>query len=540
MAPRRRATSPRASRDAPAPARQDERVDDWNADDRIHVTVFVRRRRGGRQYDTFALGSQPPALRSQLTRDEFAARHGAAPNDVEAVQRFAATHGLTAEAHPERRTIVLDGSAGAFGGAFGVGLGRYTSNGRHYRGRDGPVVLPEELRRIVKGVFGLSNRPLWQPRNADVTPAETTILTVPKAVELYRFPKNLTGSGQCIGILSLGGGYRRSDLEAHFDKLGLDMPVVEDFSADGAENKPSKHMETTLDITVAGAAAPGARMVVYFAEPNDQGFLSALSSAVHDGVNNPSVISISIGQPERRGRQTYVEDAVEDYLVDAALLGITVVAASGDFGASGLAPQDPPDGRAHAYFPASSTHVLAVGGTVITTSDKGGMSETVWNQPGSSGWGATGGGVSEVYWQPHWQRGADVPVSVNKQLLHRRGKPGVWHGLPDVAAHAAGFEIHFDGQPTYDAGTSAATPLWAALFARINEGLGRSVGYLNPYLYENADGALRGAFNDVTTGDNDTPGAPGYEARRGWDAVTGFGSPNGEALLKALKVQREN
>jgi kumamolisin len=104
--------------------------------------------------------------------------------------------------------------------------------------------------------------------------------------------------------------------------------------------------------------------------------------------------------------------------------------------------------------------------------------------------------------------------------------------VPDVAGLAARrYEIEVPGGGIEQhGGTSAATPLWAALIAQLNErlGKGRSAGYLNPLLYEAVAPA---GFNDIVRGSNG-----GYDARRGWDACTGLGSPHGAELLDALEA----
>jgi kumamolisin len=76
-------------------------------------------------------------------------------------------------------------------------------------------------------------------------------------------------------------------------------------------------------------------------------------------------------------------------------------------------------------------------------------------------------------------------------------------------------------------GTSAVAPLWAGLLALLNQGLGKPVGAVNVQLY-NLLGSS--AFNDIVTGSNGD-----YQAKKGWDACTGLGSPNGANLLQALK-----
>jgi kumamolisin len=145
----------------------------------------------------------------------------------------------------------------------------------------------------------------------------------------------------------------------------------------------------------------------------------------------------------------------------------------------------------------------------------------VWN--GGDG-GASGGGVSQAFAPPDWQRNADVPPPAGG------GRAG--RGVPDVAGDAdpsTGYKVRVDGQHAVIGGTSAVAPLWAGLVALLNEALGRPVGFLNPLLY-----AQPGGLRDVTTGDNAVAGTAGYPARAGWDACTGLGSPDGQALVTVL------
>jgi kumamolisin len=146
----------------------------------------------------------------------------------------------------------------------------------------------------------------------------------------------------------------------------------------------------------------------------------------------------------------------------------------------------------------------------------------VWND-GASG-GATGGGISAYFPPPAYQSNSNLPPSANPGA-----KPG--RGVPDVAGDAApvtGYQVRVDGQSSVFGGTSAVAPLWAALVARLNQTLGKSVGFLNPWLYANATPAAK-LTHDITVGNN---GA--YQARVGWDACTGLGSADGANIQAAL------
>ena len=229
------------------------------------------------------------------------------------------------------------------------------------------------------------------------------------------------------------------------------------------------------------------------------------------------MISISWGAAEKDWTAQAMR-TFDDALQDAAAVGVTVCAAAGDHGS---ADEDPPGGRNNADFPASSPYMLACGGTRLEGDGNGHVqSERVWNN--HDGW-ATGGGVSEFFPLPAYQKQAKVPKAANPG-----GKVG--RGVPDIAGNAdgdTGYEIRVDGQDSISGGTSAVAPLWAALVALINQKKGKRRGFLNPTLYGLVPAAK--ALRDVTSGSN---GA--YVARTGWDACTGLGSPRGTQLAKLL------
>jgi kumamolisin len=376
------------------------------------------------------------------------------------------------------------------------------------------------LQGIVTAVLGLDNRPAAKPHLRIAHAAAASGGLSPALVaQLYNFPAGARGAGQTIGIIELGGGYRAADLNTYFSGLGIKSPVVSSVSVDGGANKPgvdkNSDGEVMLDIEVAGAVAPGARIVVYFAPNTDQGFHDAITTAVHDTVNKPSVISISWGGPE----DSWTEQASNAMLAactDAAAVGVTVTAASGDDGAT----DGVTDNKLHVDLPACLPPVLACGGTRLDTSHGAIATETVWNELAKKE-GATGGGVSRVFPIPSYQASARVPVHPETKFAGR--------GVPDVSGDAdpvTGYQVRVDGKNMVIGGTSAVAPLWAGLIAVINQHLGKPVGFVNPALYRIGTSA----FRDIATGNNG-----GYQASTNWDACTGLGSPNGNALLKALQ-----
>ena len=490
----------------------------------IEVTVLLRRPKP----------LPPHGGAAPMTREEFAAGFSANTADVDLVDAFAHQHDLTVvSVDLARRSIALSGSIAAMNEAFGTQLKLYQGATGTYRGRTGELLIPVELQDAIVGVFGLDNRPqarshcVRQRIVAGPRAAGDTSYTPVDVAKLYKFPSGATGAGQTVAIIELGGGYKAADLQAYFTKLGIrPAPNVTAVSVDAAKNKPagdpnSADGEVLLDIEVVGSIAPGAKIAVYFAPNTDQGFLDAITTAIHDRVRKPSVVSISWGGAE----STWTNQSLQGYdqaFQDAALLGVTVCCASGDDGSTDNAT----DGKAHVDFPSSSPHVLACGGTRLESAGGRISTEVVWNH--GAGKGASGGGVSEFFPLPDFQKSANVPVSVNP--THFKGR-----GVPDVSGDAdpaTGYQIRVDGKDAVFGGTSAVAPLWAALITLMNQTLTnqrlKPVGYLNPVIYASPLKGLR----DIVSGDN---GA--YSARPGWDACTGLGSPDGTALQGALSAR---
>jgi subtilase family serine protease len=348
-------------------------------------------------------------------------------------------------------------------------------------------------------------------------------LTAVQVASLYDFPAGTDGTGQTIAIIELGGGYTQSDLDMYFSGLGLETPSVTAVSVDGGSNSPGQPAdgEVELDIQVAGAVAPKAAQLVYFADNTDQGFINAIAQAVHT-TPPPIVVSISWGQSEDQWSEQS-RTSMDGVFADAAALGVTVTVAAGDNGSS-----DDPNSTSgvHVDFPASSPHVLACGGTQLIgdLNTNTITSEVVWNELANNE-GAGGGGVSDVFPLPSWQANVGVPTI--------EGSTGTGRGVPDVAGNAdpvTGYLVVVDGKQQPIGGTSAVAPLWAGLIARLAQATGKKFGLLQPLIYGGVTaGAAAQGFNDITEGNN---GA--YSAGPGWDATTGLGSPSGQALLTHL------
>ncbi|HWE53172.1 MAG TPA: S53 family peptidase [Bryobacteraceae bacterium] len=487
------------------------------ADETVTATIILRRR------GDHPLIAVDPSATAPHVREEYGVTHGADPKDMQAIEDFAHEHNLTvSERDPARRVIKVNGTAEAIQSAFGTQLQENKTSGGTFRTRSGALSVPASVHPAIVAVLGLDNRPIAKPHfrrgKQPAAPAANPpgTFTPVQLARVYNFPSGVTGAGQTIAIVELGGGYRTADLKAYFSSLQIKEPRISAVSVDAGVNKPGGDAdgEVMLDIEVAGAIAPGATIAVYFAPNTDQGFHDAISMAAHDKVRKPSIISISWGGPEDSWT-AQARDAMNAALQDAAAMGVTVTVAAGDDGSTdGVS-----DGKQHVDFPAASPFALACGGTKLTDSGTKIPTEQVWNELAKNE-GSTGGGVSNFFPIPDYQQTAGVPKNLDTGFAGR--------GVPDVCGDAdpeTGYVVRVDGKTQVIGGTSAVAPLWAALAALLNQQLGHPIGFVNPKLY-----ALPGAsFFDVVSGSN---GA--YKAGPKWDACTGLGSPNGVAIGQAL------
>lgn len=456
--------------------------------DRASATIVLRRR---------AALPVRAEVAGPLTSQQLGERSGASADDLKAIREAARKAGLTIVAeHAASRRVRVEGPRSTVSAWV--------------------TKIPGELAGVATAVLG-GHSPQAFPRFNVARPRAGSVSYTPlQLATIYGMPQ-ADGSGQTVAIIELGGGFGQGDLNTYFSGLGLATPNVQAVGVDGAVNVPGQDpggadAEVLLDIEVAGAIAPKANFLVYFAPNTDAGFLDAISTAAHASPA-PAAMSISWGQSEDQW-SAQARTAMDQACADAVAMGVTVIAAAGDNGSadSGSGP------GAHADFPASSPHVLGCGGTSLQASNGKVISEKVWDDGGQGG--ATGGGVSDVFPLPSWQANAGVPA---------RAGGGSGRGVPDVAADAdpqTGYQVLVDGQQMVIGGTSAVAPLWSGLIARIAQLTGAHIGLAQPALYKGVSPDTAAPFlRDITQGNN---GA--YQAGSGWDPCTGLGVPEPQTL----------
>ncbi len=358
------------------------------------------------------------------------------------------------------------------------------------------------------------------------------------------------GSGETIVIVdSYGSPTIASDLASFDAGYGLPAPPsfrilaplgTVPFDPTKIPDQVSWAFETTLDVEWSHAMAPDASIVLLTSPVDEtegvQGMpqFNALENYALDH-HLGQVISQSWGATENTlftpaGHQVFRQ--FEATYARAAAMHVTALASTGDFGSS-----NPELNGTTFYpfptvnFPASSPLVTAVGGTSLYADTSGDyQSETVWN----SGGGASGGGISQHFGEPLYQR--FLRASDQALLGGHRGTPDIsWNADPStpILIYLSFFGPSQAGYYTIG-GTSEGSPDWAGLVADLNQLAGHPIGFLNRYLY--ALGAARIAFHDVTVGNNSDNGVPGYSAAPGWDPASGWGTPDVGRLLADIAV----
>lgn len=503
----------------------------------IEVSVWIRRQKSAPPLpDLDETGEMPLAKRAPaIDRAEFTRKWGADQADVDEVLTYVKPFGITpVEGKGDlpntlaRRLVALVGKLADFERAFGVTIALYVLPGfRPFIVRTGAVRIPDKLKGIVLGVFGLDERPIGVDVLPSAAPASisTPLPTPPQIGELYGFPRVRSTKGQCIALMHFGGGYLQTDIDDYFQNVvKLKPPHVIAVPVAGGANSPGSDYdkEVTLDIQVAGSIAEEVTLANYFAPHTERGWIEAIATAVHDATRNPNIMSISWGAAELGSSNslTWTRNgmaAMRDRFRDAAHLGMTVFAAAGNHGSQCRVE----DRRAHVVYPAADPRVIGCSGTEIADFARAPDKEPAWKRGG--------GGISDVSAVPAYQPAADLPASLND--LGKR------LGAPDVAGYAApGYEFIVGGSRTTLPGTSLVAPLYAGLIARLNVINGTPLGYILPIMYKFHGLFFRDIDDPVSNGtSNSYQGTAGYYGHDGWDARTGLGVFKAGVFAKHLK-----
>jgi kumamolisin len=560
------------------PARGARRVSDADPTEKFSFTVRVRRR-----VDAPALPDQsywaanPTGSARFPSPDKVLANASAAQGDLDKVTDFARSHGFEiVEVSAARRTVRLSGTVDQANRTFAIELGQYESDEETYRGREGAVSLPTDVADVVSGIFGLDNRKMAR-RGGNGDPAGTTGLTPLQVAALYNFPTSLQAAGQTVGIIEFGGGFKQSDLDLFCQNMNVPAPTPTLISVNGqttnvyAGSRTQQNLsdqEVALDVQVVASVAQGARINMYFAPNSDDGWIDAVTTAIYQSPLPLTALSISWGGSEDNW-DTSTMQILDEAFMEAAVLGISVFADSGDYGSNNVNN----DGSPHVNYPASDPWVTGCGGTTISNLGSPAFSEVTWNDT----LGATGGGVSSPlpgavfpplgrgfmnfvsgtgFPAPPWQAGLTfTAVGGQPTALTGRGVPDVaGNGCPNSGYPIITYGVLFGNFPNGTfGGTSAVAPLYASLIAILAARVGWPLGYLNPLLYSIAATPGQTSLVGISGGGNNAlnpqavlPGSSAsvdpctaYVATTGWNACTGLGRIDGAALLAALVLAEQ-
>lgn len=498
-----------------------------------------------------------------LTPEEFGQRFGPNASDIAQVTGWLESQGFSnVQLARSRAFVTFEGSAAQARAAFHTRLHRYRWKGGMYYANTEDPQLPVALRSVIAQVRGLSSFGL-EPRNVQrgmearlTSGAGDHFLTPGDFATIYNlrplYSAGLDGAGIRIAVVGQSD-IQLNDIRAFRSAAGLapsDPEIVHAGTAPGLKTGGDQ-LEADLDIEWAGSLAPKATVVFVTSTSATNSLFYAIDN------NLAPIITSSYGTCELNlSRET--SDSYSEMFKQANAQGITVITASGDWGAASCDTSTAQATRGLAAdFPSSMPYVTSVGGT--TFSEGAGtywnsatypptastalsyIPEVAWNDTPTQSLHASGGGASIYNAKPIWQTGPGVIQDGLRDFPDIALSASPSH-VPYVACSNGNCTNGFlsaTSSLTVVGGTSAGSPAFAGVLALLVQRLGPQ-GNINPDLYQLA-AASPEAFHDITSGSNIVPcqlgtascnsGSLGYVTTPGYDRVTGLGSVDAAVLV---------
>ena len=547
----------------------------------LHIDVILQPRNPAEltSYATEVATPGSPVYHDYLPKGEFASVFGPTAAAISSVRSALRALGLKpGSISANHLSIHVTATAGAIERAFRTTLSAYRlAGGRIGYANSSAVRLPATIAPYVQAVAGLNDLARLQPLLAKPSSAGVVksrpkiipqvktggpqpcksalneqesiytgssesqwVLTADQMAFAYDFSPLYKsgdfGKGQTVAIVELGESNSTADVAAYQKCYGTKVPVSYQ-NIDGFKNSGFGEGEAALDIETVAVMAPGVHIDVYRGPSTTNGWYDTFGTVAIQDVARTESVSYGLCEADFNsifGSQ--LASAMNVIFEQQAVQGQTVLISAGDDGSEGCLRITPTKkSQLSAEFPGSDPFVLSVGGTsVVSPNPAERPAEVVWND-GYDGDGAGGGGESQFFAEPSWQKSFGV-------------SSGGSRAEPDVSADAdpeTGYLIKYKGGWLQVGGTSAAAPLWASLMALTDNRCSSSpVGFVSPLMYYVASKKVKAiVLNDIVTNasypnndSNDYTGDGGgqYPVLSGYDMATGLGSPIGATLEQQL------
>eukprot|EP00761_Pharyngomonas_kirbyi_P011124 gb/GECH01011148.1/.p1 GENE.gb/GECH01011148.1/~~gb/GECH01011148.1/.p1 ORF type:complete len:557 (+),score=103.76 gb/GECH01011148.1/:1-1671(+) len=521
--------------------------DDWYftqnkpaRNERLTFSLALKQQNTDRLEEIFNAVSDPTSSEygNHLTVDEITELVAPKQSTIDTVLQWLSSEGVTDHTMvPNKDFINIETTLAVAERLFGVEfheIKHSKSDARLVRAH-GPYTVPTHVAEHLDFVSGVIAHPVSRKDVAGEPDASNPSLTPTMIRKQYKVPSNLmvTNSKSTMAVAEFQGQYYSpSDLSTFFTKFG---PVgnynqkVAKVVGTNKQNDPG--VEASLDIQyIMGVGLNATTWFYSIASFDFFKDLTQWASEIANDQDAPLVHSVSYGSQHYYGQPSSdYKHRLDNEFKKLGARGISILFASGDSGSGcHLCYEGVPS------YPATSSYVTSVGATRLLNGGVG--------PEGAVKRFRSGGGFSlkafdrpsyQNYAVSQWlQHGRDIP---GKKFFNRKGR-----GTPDVSALGVGYQVVANGRVENVAGTSASTPTFAGIVtllndARLNQGM-KPLGFLNPFLYQTWK-SQSNSFNDVTEGKNPSSCCDGFKCSKGWDPVTGVGTPNFGVLKDAALNQ---